>query len=75
MKQILLLLSTIMSISILAQPKWFRLTYRDDPSTTISIGWTGASGTLYYDTVDYASNYSQYANSQTTDRTTSYKGN
>jgi len=75
MKQILLILFTIISISILAQPKWFRLTYRDDPSTTISIGWTGTSGTLYYDTVDYGNNHSQYANSQTTDRTTSYKGN
>lgn len=31
-------------------PKWIRATYRDDPATTISIGWTGSKSTLYYGT-------------------------
>lgn len=32
------------------QPKWIRATYRDDPATTISIGWSGPPATLYYGT-------------------------
>lgn len=56
------------------QPKWMRLTYRDDPATTIAVGWTGTTGTLYYDTIDHGTNYNQYAFSKAVDRSTNHKG-
>ena len=63
----------LISYQGLAQPKWIRATYRDDPSTTISIGWSGAAGTLYYDTINHGTNYAAYANSKIVDRSTSHK--
>ncbi len=70
-----ILLSVLFVHQAFAQPKWIRATYRDDPSTTISLGWSGSSGTLYYDTVDQGTNYAAYTMSKTVDRTTSHKGN
>lgn len=58
-----------------AQPKWLRATYRDDPATTIALGWSGSAGTLHYDVVDHGSNHTAYANTKATDRTTSHRGN
>lgn len=58
-----------------AQPKWIRATYRDDPSTTIALGWSGIVGTVYYDTTDHGTNYAAYALTKTVDRSTSHKGN
>mgnify|MGYP005666970769 CR=1 FL=1 len=57
-----------------AQTKYFRLTYNDDPSTTISIGWSGEKGTVYYGTEDKGINYSEYPNSQEIDRTEFQRG-
>ncbi len=56
-----------------AQPKWPRLTYRDDPATTIAMAWSGTPGTVYYDTIDHGTNFNQYAQSKTVDRTTTHK--
>ena len=61
--------------TIMAQPKWFRLTYRDDPSTTISIGWSGITGTVYYDTINHGANFSQYAMSSPVVRNVNHRGN
>ena len=52
----------------------YTLSYRDDPSTTISIGWSGDDGVVYYGTTDYGSNYSSYPNSHATDRMLTHKG-
>lgn len=76
MKHLLLLVFfTILIQDIWAQPKWVRATYRDDPSTTIDIGWSGTTGTLYYGTVDQGTNYAAYPMSRAVDRTTNHKGN
>ena len=55
----------------------YRLTLRDDPSTTIVIGWNQVSGsgaTVYYGPTDLGTNWSAYPNSKTPDRTVSDKG-
>lgn len=57
-----------------AQTKYFRLTYNDDPSTTISIGWTGEEGTVYYGTEDLGTDFASYPNSQDIDRTEFQRG-
>lgn len=70
-----LLLGLLMVEEVWAQPKWLRATYRDDPATTICIGWSGLVATLYYDTVDHGRDYNLYAQSHPADRSTSHKGN
>lgn len=57
-----------------SQVKWVRATYRDDPSTTIALGWSNAVGTLYYDTIDHGTNYAAYAMVKAADRSTNHKG-
>ncbi|MCH2023683.1 MAG: T9SS type A sorting domain-containing protein [Saprospiraceae bacterium] len=64
----------LFSIQLFSQSKWVRATYRDDPSTTISLGWSGSIGILYYDTIDHGTNYTAYTMSQTVDRSTTHKG-
>jgi len=55
----------------------YRLTYNNDPSTTISIGWiqeSGKNATVYYGEKDFGTNYESYNNSQKPDRIVKYKG-
>ena len=46
----------------------FTLSYRDDPATTVSIGWSGDEGQVYFGTEDFGENYLSYPNSQAIDR-------
>ncbi|WP_082795632.1 Ig-like domain-containing protein [Flammeovirga sp. SJP92] len=80
-----LLRSTCIATSILfgislasyANTEKYRLTLRDNPATTITIGWNQVSGSnpvVYYGTTDYGTNYSYYSNSKTVDRSVYYKG-
>lgn len=51
--------------------------WRDDPSTTINIGWSQAGGSnaiVYYDTTDHGGNLAAFQYSHGVDRSTSYKG-
>ncbi|MEM9340078.1 MAG: Ig-like domain-containing protein [Bacteroidota bacterium] len=55
----------------------YRLTLRDDPATTIVIGWNQISGTnpvVYYGTTDQGTNWSSYPNSQGVSRSINHKG-
>ncbi len=55
----------------------YRLTLRDNPATSIVVGWNQVSGTnavVYYGTMDLGTNWSAYPNSKTVDRSVSYKG-
>ena len=79
MKKIyIFLLFTIIAFSqtIFANTKYYRLSYRDDPSTTVVIGWsddilsTGAM--VYYGTTDFGTNWSSYPMSHGVDRSNSY---
>ncbi len=55
----------------------FRLTLRENPATSIVIGWNQISGnnaTVYYGKIDHGVNYQNYINTKTPDRVVSYKG-
>lgn len=55
----------------------YRLTLRDNPSTSIVIGWDQLSGNnpvVYYGTTDHGTNYSAYPNTKTPSRSVSYRG-
>lgn len=55
----------------------YRLSLRDDPSTTMTIGWEQNGGTspiVYFGTTDYGVNWASYPNSQIEDRQVTAKG-
>jgi hypothetical protein len=55
----------------------YRIMWRDDPSTTMVIGWNQVSGSnpiVYYGTTDYGTNWLAYPYSRTVDRAVVYKG-
>lgn len=64
--------------SLIAGTRYYRASWRDDPSTTIVIGWCddGASTNagVYFGTVDEGSNYQAYPFNRGIDRTQNYKG-
>lgn len=64
-------------LSTYANTRRYRLSLRDDPSTTVVIGWdqNGGSGTqVYYGTVDQGQNWASYPFSHGVDRTVSASG-
>ena len=55
----------------------YRLVITDNPATTITLGWNQVSGSspiLYYDIIDHGTNWSNYSNSKSVDRSVYYKG-
>jgi hypothetical protein len=75
-----LLSFVLFSISVLtfANTKFFRASYRDDPATTIVIGWcdngTSTNAKIYYGTSDLGTNYVSYPFNHGIDRTQSHVG-
>ncbi len=65
------------AIVISTSTEKYRLTWRDDPSTTMVIGWNQVRGTnpvVHYGTTDFGSSSSSYPLSKIVDRTVSSKG-
>ncbi|UZO80323.1 metallophosphoesterase [Aquimarina sp. ERC-38] len=55
----------------------YRLLLRDDPATTITIGWNQVSGNdamIYYDTTDHGTDYQSYRFTKSADRSITFKG-
>jgi len=56
--------------------QYLRLSYRDDPSTTVVIGWsnsgTSTNATVYYGTTDQGTDYSLYPSFHGVDTITNY---
>ncbi|TCI90173.1 fibronectin type III domain-containing protein [Tenacibaculum sp. M341] len=72
-----LLLILCFKINSNASNDKYRLTLRNNPATSIVIGWNQILGTnpkVYYGTKDNGVNYNLYTNSKTPDRIVSYKG-
>ncbi|GAA4276210.1 fibronectin type III domain-containing protein [Aquimarina mytili] len=77
MKRVLLLLISVLAVNSYSSNGKYRLTIRDNPATSIVIGWDQTSGSnpvVYYGTTDFGTNYNNYPNSKAPDRTVSYKG-
>ena len=79
MRKILPLIAFLMALvsHVNANTDKYRLTLRDDPATSIVIGWNQVSGSdavVYYGTTDFGTDWSSYPNSKTVDRAVSYKG-
>lgn len=59
-KTIFLILAITVTSYVLAGTRFYRTSYRDDPTTTIVIGWsddgTSNNAKVYYGTVDYGNN-------------------
>ncbi|MCB9195195.1 MAG: T9SS type A sorting domain-containing protein [Flavobacteriales bacterium] len=74
-KHLLLSASTLfVSYQMTAATELYCLSYRDDPATTLVVGWEGDNGTVYYGTTDQGTNYSSYPLSHASDRTGSAHG-
>lgn len=72
------LLSTLLILfclvtEVVADTYYYRLSYRDDPATTMVIGWSGDDGTVYFGTEDQGTDYTGYPYSQTTDRRVNHR--
>ena len=74
-----IILSLAFCTELFAGTRFYRLSYRDDPATTMVIGWcdkdTSANARVYYGTVDFDTNYLSYPLSHGIDRSVlSYYG-
>ncbi len=70
MNQLLLLsFLFVFSSSSKAATEYYSLAYRNDPATSVVIGWSGDLGTVHYGLVDQGTNYTAYTNSHGIDRT------
>ena len=67
----------LLSENIFANVRYLRLAYRDDPSTTIVIGWsndgTSTNAQVYYGDTDLGTAWDTYPNSHGIDTITSYR--
>ena len=71
------LLLFLIIFNLTASHDKYRLTLRNNPATSITIGWNQVSGSdarVYYDNVDYGTDYQSYRFTKTPDRSVSYKG-
>ncbi|MFH2142080.1 MAG: fibronectin type III domain-containing protein, partial [Bacteroidota bacterium] len=72
------LLLFLVVIQVFADTKFYRASYRDDPSTTIVIGWcddgTSTNAAVYYGTDDFSNMYNLYPNFHGIDRTQNHAG-
>ncbi|WP_062058708.1 Ig-like domain-containing protein [Aquimarina longa] len=77
MKELYILVALFIGIQTQASNDKYRLTLRDNPATSIVIGWNQVSGTnpiVHYGTIDQGKNYKEYTYSKSPDRIVSYRG-
>ena len=70
----LLVLAFTLPTTVCGTTDAYSLSYRDDPATTIVIGWSGDNGTVHYDVVDHGTSHTAYAFTHASDRSASQKG-
>lgn len=52
-----------------AATQHYTLAFRNDPATSVVIGWSGDNGTIHYGLADFGTNYNSYPFSHVSDRT------
>lgn len=70
-------LSVLLTARAEASTRRYRLSWRDDPSTTMIVAWeryNASGGTVYYGPVDHGTSYSAYPSARGIDRTTTAFG-
>lgn len=72
-KKVQLILAAILTLvtayqEAKAETFQYCLSFRDDPSTSIVVGWSGAEGTVHYGTTDEGTNHTAYPLSHGVDR-------
>jgi len=75
-KVVLMTLLGIMTTVAFSATNRYRLMFRDDPATSMVVGWhqvSGPSATVYYDVVDHGTNVANYAFQKTADRVATYR--
>lgn len=53
----------------IASTQYYTLAYRNDPATSIAIGWSGDNGTVHYGLADFGTNHTSYPYTHASDRT------
>jgi acid phosphatase type 7 len=74
MKNVIFALSLLTGFQLLAANSQYTLSFREDPATSIVIGWSGDDGTVYYGTSDLGTNFASYPLNKTADRSTTRHG-
>ncbi|MEX2589395.1 MAG: T9SS type A sorting domain-containing protein [Chitinophagales bacterium] len=72
-----IIITLFLAFQTSAETEKYRLMWRDDPSTTICIGWVqngGDTATVYFDTTDHDGNLAAFKDSFSVDRFVSHKG-
>lgn len=67
----------LISLTVSATVNRVRLSYRDDPATTVVIGWNqvnGSSPVVYYGTTDFGNLWNMYPSNKSVDRVVSHRG-
>lgn len=75
---LIIFLSSFVVEYALAGTKYYRASYRDDPATTIVLGWcddgTSNNATVYFGTQDHGTDWASYTLSNGVDRTVDHRG-
>ena len=73
----MLIIISMVILDVTAATDRYRLSWRDNPSTSMVVGWEQVSGStpvVYYGTTDHGTDFASYANSQTVSRSESQFG-
>lgn len=70
----LLFLCLGITYSLFSATSQYTLSLRDDPSSSVVVGWSGDNGSVYFGTIDQGTNYALYPNQQASDRTATAHG-
>jgi len=65
----LALLLVLLASNVQAATEYYTLAFRNDPATSVVIGWSGDPGTVHYGLVDFGNNHTSYPFTHGVDRT------
>ena len=74
MKSLILVITLVSTLNLWAANSQYSLSFREDPSTSIVIGWSGDDGTVHYGTTDNGTNYASYTLNKIVDRSATAHG-